>query len=216
MSGAPHARLLVFGAGGHGRVVADAAHASGLWQEIAFTDDRYPDLAASGPWPVVGSFQDAAALQAQYPYAALGVGHNAVRAALFDRLLELGYALPPVVHPAAVISPFASIAAGAVVLARAVVNIGAVVGPAAIVNSAAVIEHDCTLGRGVHVSPAAALAGAVDVGELGTIGIGAAVRQCLHIGRGAMVGAGAVVVADVADGQTVTGVPARVHAPRTA
>ena len=213
MSGTVHACLLVFGAGGHGRVVADAARATGDWQEIAFVDDRYPDLKQSGPWPVVGRFADAAALLAHYPDAALGVGNNGVRAAMYERLQGLGYALPPVVHPSAVVSPDTSIAAGAVVLARAIVNIGAEIGPAAIVNSAAVIEHDCKLGLASHVCPAAALAGDVEVGPLATIGIGTAVRQCMRIGAGATVGAGAAVVAHVAEGLTVAGVPARAMRP---
>lgn len=203
------AKLLVFGAGGHGRVVADAAHATGLWQEIAFVDDRYPGLSNAGPWPVVGSFRDAAALRETFSAAALGIGDNVARGALLDRLVALAYQLPAIVHPAAVVSPFSAVGRGAVILARAVVNIGAEIGDAVIVNSAAVIEHDCRLAMGVHVSPAAALAGGVAVGASSWVGIGAVVRQGLHIGAGARVGAGAAVVNHIADGLTVVGVPAR-------
>lgn len=209
MSSVQRRRLLVLGAGGHGKVVADAARASGGWDEIAFLDDRYPGLTMVGSWPVVGRFEDASAFVSQYPDAALGIGDNGFRAELFQALRSQGFALPAIVHPAAAISLDAKVGSGVVVFAQAVVNIGAVLEDAVIINSAAVVEHDCQVGGACHISPGAVLAGGVQVGGLSWIGMGAVVRQGLRIGSQVRVGAGAAVVTNIVDGDTVVGVPAR-------
>ena len=94
--------------------------------------------------------------------------------------------------------------------AQAVVQPGSRLGEGCIVNTAATVDHDCTLGAFVHISPGAHLAGGTQVGEDSWIGIGACTRQQVRIGSGVTVGAGAAVVGDVADGLTVAGVPARV------
>jgi acetyltransferase-like isoleucine patch superfamily enzyme len=95
------------------------------------------------------------------------------------------------------------------VFASAVVNAYATVGEGAILNTGCSVDHDCTLGLCVHISPGARLAGSVNVGDGSWIGIGACVRQMLRIGSNVMVGAGAVVVCDISDNRTVAGVPAR-------
>lgn len=201
-------RLLVFGAGGHGRVVGDAARLLGRWSTIEYADDRAAQLARAAALPLVGSFAEALAGRPGFA-AALGVGRNARRLELARELRERGIALPAIIHPSAIVAEDAVIGDGAVILARAVVQPGVRIGMASIVNTAAVIEHDCVLGDGAHVSPGACLGGEVQLGACAWIGIGAAVIQCLRIGAHAVVGAGAAVVAEVPDGVTVGGVPAR-------
>ncbi len=201
--------LLVFGGGGHGKVVADAARSGSRWNKIAFVDDRYPDLLSVGGWPVVGRFESAGSFRDAYPSAALGIGSNIDRARLFEKLQKLGFQLPTILHPDAIISPDAVLAAGTVVFARAVVNINAVIGAACIINTGAIVEHDCSIGYACHISPASILAGGVSVGSMSWVGIGAVVRHGISIGDNALVGAGAVVVKDVANEQTVVGVPAK-------
>lgn len=88
-------------------------------------------------------------------------------------------------------------------------NAGACIGRGAILNTGCSVDHDCILGMTVHVSPGARLAGGVIIGEGSWIGIGASVKQLVRIGSRVIVGAGAVVLADVPDGITVVGVPAR-------
>ncbi len=202
--------LLIAGAGGHGRVVADAAQASGAWDRIAFLDDRFPGLEKSGVWPVKGSLEDAASFFDRYTSIVVALGDNAARLHWIDEYREQGFELPVIVHPTAVISSHSHIGEGSVVLARAVINIGARLDVGCIVNTGAVVEHDCRLADGVHISPGASLAGNVSVGRCGWIGIGVSVRQCLSIGDEVIVGAGAAVVADLPSGVTAFGVPARV------
>lgn len=201
-------RLALLGAGGHGKVVADAALCAG-WQEVVFFDDAWPRLQACGPWPVRGGSDQLVQQLAGFDGVAVTIGHNTVRLDKLCWLQGLGAPLVSVIHPAATVSGHASIGLGSVIMPGAVVNVEARLGLACIVNTGATVDHECQLADGVHISPGATLSGQVSVGQAAWIGAGAVVRQCLAIGRQAVVGAGAVVVRPVADGLTVVGNPAR-------
>jgi UDP-perosamine 4-acetyltransferase len=141
-----------------------------------------------------------------------GVGSadsTAHRARLYQRFRSLGYGFAPVVHPAAVLSPSASLGEGVQVMAGAVVQAGVEAGANVIVNTGAVVDHDCRLGDHAHVASGAVLAGGVQVGSGAHIGAGATLIQGVAVGASALVAAGAVVIADVAPGARVAGVPAR-------
>lgn len=201
--------LLIAGAGGHGRVLADAADLVGGWSRIAFLDDQKPAGSRVDDWLVLGGLESALSWREDYPNIVVAIGNNRVRLEWLSRYEAMGMRIPAVMHPSAQVSPRASVAAGSVVFAGAMINIGARIGRGGIVNTGAVIEHDCHLGAAVHVSPGASLAGEVSVGERSWIGVGASVRQQLSIGNDVIVGAGSAVVADIPDGLTVGGVPAR-------
>jgi sugar O-acyltransferase (sialic acid O-acetyltransferase NeuD family) len=203
--------LLVLGAGGHGKVVADAAISMRLWDLIAFADDRGDTLTRPLGLEVVGAVSDFEALSRRFDCVAFGIGDNRTRLSLYARCLQAQHQLPVIVHASAAVSPHASVGPGSVIFAQAAVNVGANLGPACIVNTAATVDHDCLLGEGVHVSPGANLAGNVTIGPRTWIGIGACVRQGIRVAHDVMVGAGSVVVADVEAGATVLGVPARVR-----
>jgi len=202
-------KLLIFGAGGHGRVVADAATVSGCWSEIAFLDCKYPEVTHSGEWSVVGSDEQMGSFIEEYPHAVVAVGDNRPRMRLHEEVEQAGFELVTVVHPAATVGREVIIGAGTVLFAGSVINHGARIGRSCIVNTSASVDHDGVLEDGVHISPGAHLAGAVSVGECSWIGIGASVIQQVEIGKSVMVGAGAAVVDDVKDGVTVVGVPAK-------
>jgi sugar O-acyltransferase (sialic acid O-acetyltransferase NeuD family) len=200
--------LAVVGAGQHGRVVAECAERLGCRRIGLFGGDAASD-SSPAPWTLEGSENDLPDRRKEFPTFVVALGDNARRLAVHARLTSIGLGATTLVHPGATISSYARIGAGSVVLAGACVVIGAQIGEAVIVNTAASVDHDCVLGDGVHVSPGAHLAGGVRVGDRSWIGIGAVVRQGICIGRDAVIGAGAVVVADVADGVTVVGNPAR-------
>ncbi len=201
--------LLIAGAGGHGRVVADVAEATGNWSQIAFVDDALAGRGQIDDWPVLGGLADAARYRDDYPEILVAIGDNRARLDWLRRYAAEQLSIATLVHPSAVVSPRATLGAGTVVFPNAVINIGARLGGGCIVNTAAVIEHDCQIGAAVHVSPGASLAGQVVVGDYSWIGAGAAVRQQTLIGAVVVVGAGAAVVSNIIDGQTVVGVPAR-------
>lgn len=201
-------KLLIVGAGGHGKVVADAAISSG-WDNVAFLDDRGAALGSPLGLPVIGCTEDLRRHAGEFDGVVVAIGESRRRLELVARCREYGYDVASIVHPRAYVSPFANLESGCVVFANAAVNAGARLGEACIVNTGATVDHDCTLGRGVHVCPGAHLAGAVGVGDCTWIGIGAVALQMIMIGRNVTVGAGAVVVSDVPDDMTVVGVPAK-------
>lgn len=207
-------KLLILGAGGHGRVMAEAAEAAAIWQEIAFLDDRHAVLNGSLRWPVPAGIREARRFASAYADATVAVGDSAMRLAWIDMLAAEGFCLPPLVHPAAWVSPTASLGEGCVVMAGAVLQADSQLGRGCIVNTGASIDHDCRLGDGVHVCPGAHLGGDVRVGAGSWLGIGCSVIQGVRIGEYATVGAGAAVIRDVTDGLTVAGVPAREIASR--
>ena len=202
--------LLIIGAGGHGKVVADSALEQGDWARIAFLDDLYPELTEVLGWPVLGKVSDAERFLDDYPDTVIAIGKNQRRMELIESVRELGFGLPVICHPSAVISRSAAISPACVLFANSIVNTGARLGKGCIVNTGASVDHDCMLADVVHISPGAHLGGAVQVGRASWIGIGACIRELTVIGERVMVGAGAAVVGDVPDGVIVTGVPAAI------
>lgn len=204
-------RIALLGAGGHGKVVADAALRSG-WRHVDFFDDAWPNRDKNGPWPVVGNCSALLERLSDYEGVLVSLGDCRAR---WERQVEFeaaGARLATVIHPSATVSDHAFVGAGTVVMAGAVVQVGASIGSACIVNTGATVDHDCILEAAVHIAPGANLAGNVTVGHGSWIGIGAAVKQGIAIGSGVLIGAGAVVVQSVPDDQTLIGNPARVTA----
>lgn len=201
-------RLAILGASGHGRVVADTAECSG-WALVEFYDDAWPTMEANGPWQVYGNTVTLLSRLAEYDGVVVAIGDNRVRAHKQRSLQVAGAKMITVIHPAAEVSRYASIGVGCALFAGAIVNIGAKIGDGVILNTGCTIDHDCILGDFTHVSPGAHLGGSVTVGEESWIGIGANIRHMSSIGVRVTVGAGAAVVADIPDGLTVVGVPAR-------
>jgi len=204
-------RLLILGAGGHGRAVADLARACGF--TVAGFTER--SSSAGGPGsPVLGTDAELAALirPQRIDGGVVGVGNTALvrRAQLYDVLVAAGVAQPPLVHPRAAASASAEVGPGSVVFAGSVLGSGARIGVNAVLYSGVVVEHECLIGDHAYLSPGVILSGQVTLETGVFLGAGAVVLPGLRIGEGAVVAAGAVVTADVPAGQTVMGVPARV------
>lgn len=196
-------QIIIIGAGGHAKVIADIIHRSG--DSVAgYLDDKDP--AKLPEYHILGKVADAEAY-AQKGYAFLcAIGDNATRQSVTAR-----YALRwhTAVHPSAVIAEDVVIGEGTVVMAGAIVNSGSRIGRHAIVNTAASVDHDNLLGDYVHLSPGVHLAGRVSVGEGTWIGVGACVINDLYICDGCVIGAGAAVVRDIDERGVYVGVPAK-------
>lgn len=204
--------VVIIGAGGHGRVVADILALARQHRVVGFLDaDESLVGTKVGDLPVLGGTNLLARLKRDQRVrgAIVAIGDNRVRARYAEEVLAAGLELVSAVHPSAVVAPSARVGAGSVIAAGAVVCVAATLGSNCIVNTAAVVDHECDVAEGVHVCPGALLAGRVKVGERAFIGLGARVIQCLSVGADAVVGAGAVVLRDVPAGARVAGVPAR-------
>ncbi|MCL5289508.1 MAG: acetyltransferase [Firmicutes bacterium] len=202
--------LLVAGAGGHGKVVADTASETGRWDAIAFIDDRFESLRKMIKYPVLGKLDDAPGFLGEYKDLVVAIGDNLIRVKLLKNFSDVGFNLPFIVHPTAYVSRDAIIEPGCVIFAQAAVNAGSRIGFGSIINTGSTVDHDCFLGEGVHLSPGVHLAGEVNVGDYSWLGIASSVIQRVSIGRDVIVGAGTVVVRDILDDVTVVGVPGRV------
>ena len=203
-SHAPSQRpLAIYGAGGHGLVVAESAEAAGFLV-IGFLDDSVT-LDRVGRWPVLN---DTKLGEADFAVI-VGIGDNFARRRLARDMHDAGIPTANVIHPTAWVSPSATVGRGVYIGPNAVVNAEAKIGDGAIINSGAIVEHHCRIGAFSHAGPGAKLGGNVGVGELVLVGLGASVLPNVQIDDDATVGAGAVVIDDVPRGATVVGVPAQ-------
>ena len=206
--------VVVYGAGGHGKVVGDVILAAGM-QLIGFVDDqalRGHCVLQNGTERSYSVLGDGTWLRSQsgnFADVALAIGNNKIRSIVADRLLESGFELACLAHPSSSISRFARLGPGCVVMALAAINPNADVGTGTIINTGAVVEHDVAIGEFAHVSPNASLAGGAQLGARSHLGTGAVVLPGVIVGCDCVVGAGAVVNRNVADGSVVVGVPAR-------
>ena len=187
-------KLIIIGAGGHGRVIADATHS-----KVVFLDDSLVGE------EIVGTLEDIDSVQQLGDEIIVAIGNNNKRMEVLKGLSNVS----TVIHPSSVVSEKASICCGTVIFANAVVNTGAIIGSGCIINTSATVDHDCILGDGVHVSPGAHLGGGVTVGSNSWVGLGASVKHGITIGNNVVVGAGAVVVSNIPDGKTFVGNPAK-------
>jgi len=200
--------LLLIGAGGHGRAVLETLRDAG-WPTPAGVLDDNPASAGLPGIPLLGPIAMAEALRRQGLAAAhVALGDNARRQALGEWLLGLGFTLPHILHPSAIIASTARIGAGSVALPRVVVGAAAVVAEHVILNTGCIVEHDCQIGPAAHIAPAATLGGGVRVGAGALVGLGSAVKPGVTIGARAVIGVGAAVVGDVAAEARMGGVPA--------
>lgn len=203
-------KLVLIGGGGHAKVIIEAVRAAGLFEIAGLVDPAQAGQLVLGVPVVTGGDEVLPGLRASgIGSAVIALGSNSARHRLGEIVRALGFQLPAIVHPTALIAPSAVLGDGVVVMARAVVGTQTKVADLAIVNTAAIIDHDNVIGAGAHVAPGCALAGNVHVGARALVGIGSAVRPGITIGDDAVIGAGSAVVSNIAAGSIVGGAPAR-------
>lgn len=202
--------IIIYGAGGHGKVVADILERQAKYMLLGFLDDNPEvwgkELSGYKVFGGIDSFADQGL--ARYPFI-VGVGDNQARRQLVARLNTLGCRFGRAIHPSAQIARDVELAPGVMIMANVVINPGSRVGNHTIVNTSATIDHDCVIGDFVHISPAATLAGNVVVQEGAHIGMGSLILPGVQVGAYSVIGAGAVVVSDIPERVVAIGVPAK-------
>ncbi|MDD5618347.1 MAG: acetyltransferase [Candidatus Omnitrophica bacterium] len=201
-------KIVIFGAGGHGKVILDILLEK-KEKVLGFLDDDKNKIGLKiNGYRVLG---DLTYLKRKKSInLALGVGNNRIREMIYRKAKGLSINIISAIHPKAVVSKEAKIGRGVAIMAGAVVNTCVVIEDGAVVNTSASVDHDCHLGKFCQIWPGAHLAGNIKVGEFSYVGTGASVIQNITIGKNAMIGAGAVVIDNIADCVTVVGVPARI------
>jgi sugar O-acyltransferase (sialic acid O-acetyltransferase NeuD family) len=231
--------LLLLGAGGHARVVADAALRQGRWEGVAASGGESPpsgvdaQIAADGDrsasrvrgGPTHAALPGATSETLLPTVPLIGRAQALKDAAAIGAMLHIAIGANPsrrreaqavgihrlasVLHPQASVSPHARLGPGCFIAAHAVVGPLATLGAGVIVNHGAVVDHDAEVGDFAHIAPGATLAGAARVAPGVLIGAGARLMQGVAVCEGATIGAGAVVTKDITEPGTYAGIPAR-------
>jgi sugar O-acyltransferase (sialic acid O-acetyltransferase NeuD family) len=202
--------VILFGAGGHTRVVADIARLSGH-SVLALVDDADPP---AGVFEGVQVLRDVAEAARQHPKAhwCVCIGDNHARETVVMRLRTQlpGATFRALIHPCATVARDARVGEGTVIMAGAVVNPGTRIGLHCIVNTGVCIDHDNDLADFCSLAPGAITGGGVRIGVGAAVGIGACVRHGVTIGEHTVIGAGSVVLADMPASSVAYGAPCRV------
>ncbi len=206
--------LIILGAGGHGKVIAETAYLTNLYNEIIFLDDSYD---VSNPKKSLLNFSIRGKLSEvfnpdlmnKFNSSIIAFGDASLRMLWINKLRRAGLNLSTIIHPSAQISSSAKIGFGAVFFANTVVQSDVNIGDGVILNTSSSVDHDSRISQGTHICPGARIAGKVNIGSNSWIGIGSSIKQGINIGDNVTVGAGAAVVHDIPNGITVCGVPAK-------
>jgi sugar O-acyltransferase (sialic acid O-acetyltransferase NeuD family) len=201
----------MIGAGGHAHVVADAASLSGF--ELLAVLSEADRGAHFNDFQVQSLEVLEQHRRSGVRWVHVAIGNCEARQRLGVLALSLGFELLQIVHPRATVSPKAHLADGVFVAAGAVIAAEAHVGRAAIINHNASVDHHCRIGAYSHVCPGTNLGGHVLVGTGSWLGLGCRVRDRVKIGANCLIGAGALVLSDLADNVLAYGQPARVMGP---
>ena len=210
--------LVIWGAGGHAKVVADIIRLRGEYVIAGFLDD-----VASESSP--GEFLDAPRyfgleglerFQSEgVRFLLMGFGDCHARLERGRAARARGWSFATALHPSAIVAASVEVGVGTVVAAGAVINPEVRLGEHVIVNTSASVDHECVIEDAAHISPGVRLAGRVTVGRAAWIGMGATILPRVRIGADSEIGAGSLVLRDVPDGMVAFGSPARVVRPRT-
>ena len=195
--------IVIYGAGGHGRVIIEVIRSRGI-NVVAVFDDHPQTTELLGvpvqrppkkflPIPLV-----------------VAIGSNTLRKAVFERLAVAAEISSAIVHPFTSISSTATLGRGTMICAGVVVNTLSQINEDCILNTACSVDHDCKIGSHVHIGPGARLAGGVSIGDESFIGMGSVILPGITIGSRVIVGAGSVVTRNLPDGVTAFGVPAKI------
>lgn len=200
-------KLLIIGASGHGKVVADIALKMKKWNEIAFLDDN-DDIKETLGIEVIGKSDDASKYVDDYEIF-VGIGNNESRERIQSDLEKKGATIPILIHPSAIIGKEVKLGRGTVVMAGVVVNSSTTIGKGCIINTGATVDHDNLIEDYVHISPGVNVAGTVTIGKSTWLGIGSTVNNNVSITGMCIIASGAVVINNIYESGVYVGVPAR-------
>lgn len=204
-------KIVIFGCGGHAKVVLDVISATGEFRPAAFFDSN-PKSTTWNDCPVFSNLKDLSDYSQanSLHYAAIAIGNNEVRHKYCLEAESLGFRLPVLCHTSALISPTAQIGDGTVVMPQVVINAASKIGSGCIINTGSIIEHDCSIGAFSHIAPGAVLCGGVSVGERVLFGAGSVAIPLMKIGDHVTLGAGSIVVSDIPEKTLAMGNPAKI------
>jgi len=205
--------IVIWGASGQAKVVADIIRRVGEYEIAGFIDDinlerkdsEFCNSKILGGREVLNNL-----IKRKVRHIIIGFGDCVSRLKLSEEVLKLGFKLAKAVHPTACIAEDVVIGEGTVVAAGAVISPWSTIGRSVIINTGANVGHDCEIGDSAHIGPGVTLAGDVRIGKISWIGVGSVVRDKIRIGSNTMIGAGSLVLKDLPDNVIAYGTPAKI------
>lgn len=203
-------KIVVYGAGGHAKVILDIINSVKEFSVACYYDDNPTNSFVSGV-PVFSKKSDLKNFANTYDIkaAVVAIGNNSARKRISEELKIMGFNLPTLIHSSALISEDVKIGPGTVVMPRVVINSSSEIKEGVILNTGSIIEHDCIVGSFAHIAPGSVLCGGVIVGSMTMVGAGSTIIPLQTIGESSIVGAGSVVIRPVVSNTCVYGNPAR-------
>ena len=199
--------IVLIGGGGHCGVVIDVLNKCKELAIYGIVDSKLTKDDSLLGYPVIGGDDILPKLFTagiRKAFIAVGsVGNCDVRKRIYDNLNKIGFEMPAIVHPQAIVAQDVIIGKGVFIAAGAVIGPRVKIGNNAIINTSSSIDHDCCISDFVHIAPGVTLCGGVKVGQETHIGVGAKVVQYINIGNNCMIKAGVIVKRDVVDSQVV-------------
>lgn len=211
-------KILLIGGGGHCKSVLDSLIQKNEYSKIGIIDKIENVGRTILGVPVIGCDNDLVNLYNEgYRYAFItvgSIGNPKLRIQLFNRVEDIGFLMPNIIDPTAIVSKYVSLDSGIFVGKGAVINVGSRVGKGAIINTQSIIEHDCEIGEFAHIAPGTALCGEAQIGANTHIGAKSVIKQQTKVGANTVVGMGSVVLKDIADNMVAYGNPCKEVKPR--
>lgn len=202
--------VIIIGNGGHATVLVEILIAQEK-EIIGYTDlkeeQSVVNLKYLGTDDVITEGYDAEKVE-----LVLGLGTvsaSVTRKNLFEYFESRGFKFASIIHPTAILSPSTKIGQGVQILSGVILQANVSICDNSIINTGSIIDHDCHIGKHVHIAPGATLSGGVQIGDNCHIGVGTSIIQSVSIGNETTIGAGSVVVKDIGIGKTAYGVPAK-------
>jgi len=202
-------KIIIYGCGGHAKVVADIIEKTGKDQIVSFIDDTRNDVCMCMDYPVYNSICDSR-LEGIIA-GVVAIGDNCARAYIVNKIIKQfpGFRFITAIHPASQIGLGVIIGEGTVVMSGVSVNVDTSIGRHCIINTSSSIDHDCKIGDYVSVAPGVVMGGNVSVGESTAVGLGSRIIHKISIGRNTVIGAGSLVTRSVADNIVAYGSPCK-------
>lgn len=192
--------MYLYGASGHGKVIAEIAEENNFVIEAFIDQDQSKTRLLD--YPIIHEIPNTNI------DVIVSIGSNIVRKRVVNSNHQLNY--KKLFHPKSIISKRVNINVGTVIMAGVTINSEVVIGKHCIINTNASIDHDCVFSDFVHISPNVSIAGNVEIAEGTHIGIGACIIQGIKIGKWCTIGAGTVVIENIPDYSTVVGNPGKI------
>ena len=194
-------KILILGMGGHAKSMVGAIERENKYEIAGYVVNEHNSVMSESDYPVLGNDNDLQRLFLQGIHnVAIGIGYlgkSELRKTLYRNVKEIGYSLPVVCDPSAIIASGVTVGEGTFIGKGAILNADSKIGKMCIVNTGAIVEHDCQVEDFSHVSVGTVLCGEVSIGKEAFIGANATVIQGRKVAAGCIVGAGEVIRTNV-------------------